>query len=152
MSGKRRLPLLKTDVADDGVEPPSWQWMAFGAAGIFVAWLPLSAAALALASGVVGRAAGDGNVHLVRAAVEIGVIYAMAIAMGAGAGGFVVARWGSSSLDARHAALSGLIAAVVAILLSWVSFGFAGRSLFVAAVAVPSAAVGGALGRRQRTG
>jgi hypothetical protein len=50
----------------------------------------------------------------------------------------------------REAALAGLVAAVVATLISWVSFGLAPATIVVVTVATPMAALGGTLGRRRR--
>lgn len=153
MSGKRRLPVVQSPGGGDSSDEPErapWQWVAFGAGAIFVAWLPLSAIALALAARVSSRFDLDDSAQLARASVAIGVIYSVAIALGAVGGGFLVGRWGSR-VGVRHAALAGMVAAIVAIALSCVSSGFAARSLLVAVVAVPMASAGGRLGRRART-
>jgi hypothetical protein len=153
VSGKRRLPVVQSPGGGDSADEPeraAWQWVGFGAGAIFVAWLPLSAAALALAARVSSHFDLDDNASLVRAGVAIGAIYTVAIALGALSGGFVIGRWGSG-VSVRQAALAGLAAATVATALSYASFGFAPRSLLVAVVAVPMAALGGTLGRRGRT-
>jgi hypothetical protein len=127
-----------------------WQWVSFGAGAIFVAWLPLSAIGLALAARVSSRWTLDDPVQLARAGIAIGAIYALAIALGALGGGFIVGRWGKAGVGALQAALAGLVAATIATVLSCVSFGFTPRSLLVVVVAVPMAALGGTLGRRGR--
>jgi hypothetical protein len=151
VSGKRRLPVVQSPVGDSADEPERapWQWVGFGAGAIFVAWLPLSATALALAARVSSHFDLDDPAELARAGIAIGVIYALSIALGALGGGFVVGRWGGG-VGVRHAGLAGLVAATVAVALSFASFGFAPRSFLVAVVAVPMAALGGALGRRGR--
>jgi len=153
VSGKRRLPILQSPGGaghDDAPERAAWQWVGFGAGTIFVAWLPLSAVALALASRVVQKWDLDDHAQLARAGIAIGILYTLAIALGAIGGGFIVGRWGGSGVGVAHAAMSGVAAAVIATALSSASFGFTPRSLLVAVVAVPTAAIGGALGRRRR--
>jgi hypothetical protein len=122
----------------------------FGAAAIIVAWLPLSATALALAARLSHDLDLSDRAQLARTGLAIGAVYAFAIALGALGGGFVTARWGGPGVAVREAALAGLAAAIVATVLSFASFGFAPRSWLVAVVAVPMAALGGVLGRRGR--
>jgi len=154
VSAKRRLPVLQSPGGGDSAGEPeraAWQWVSFGAGAIFVAWLPLSAIGLALAARMARHWQLDDPAQLVRAGIAIATIYALAIAIGAFAGGFIVGRWGNANVGALQAALAGLVAATVATVLSGVSFGFAPRSLLVVVVAAPMSALGGALGRRART-
>jgi len=152
VSGKRRLPVVQTPGSDAADEPERapWQWVGFGAGAIFVAWLPLSAMAMALAARIARRWDLQDQAQLARAGIALGAIYGLAIALGALGGGFVTGRWGGGGVGVKEAALAGLAAAVVATVLSCVSFGFAPSSFLVAVVAVPLAALGGVLGRRGR--
>jgi len=154
VSGKRRLPVVQAQGGDGSAgDPPRapWQWVGFGAGAIFVAWLPLSASALAIAVRISRRwDLGDGE-QLARAGVAIGATYALAISLGALGGGFLVGRWGGPRVGTRQAALAGLAAALVATALSFASSGFAPQFFLVAVVATPMAALGGALGLRGRT-
>jgi hypothetical protein len=146
-SPKRRLPVLKTPGAqpDEAESRRPWQWAGFGALAIFTAWIPLAALAgaavahLPLATGG-GAAAG----------VTLVAIYAAALAVGAGLGGFLVGRWGAAGVGVREAALAGLGAAVVAVVVTWVSYGPSVGGLLVAVVALPAAALGGRVGLRAR--
>jgi hypothetical protein len=153
VSRKRRLPVVQSpqggDATDELVRSP-WQWVGFGAGAIFVAWLPLSAAALALAARISRRWDVGDEPQLARAGLAIGAIYTVAIALGAICGGFLTGRWGGAGVGVREATLAGLTAAAVATALSFASFGFAPRSFLVAVVAVPMAALGGKLGKRGR--
>jgi hypothetical protein len=147
VDGKRRLPLLRPDGAEEPARSP-WQWVGFGAATIFVAWLPLSALAVKIAARVGARE--EESSRLGRSAVLVLGSFGGALALGALAGGFLVGRWGGSGVGVREAALAGLVAAVLATLVSWLSFGLAPATLVVAAVATPMAALGGTLGYRHR--
>jgi hypothetical protein len=154
VTGKRRLPVVQLPDGRDSTDEsdrPAWQWVCFGAGAIFVAWLPLSAIAFALASRVAQTADPEDRARLLRDGIAIGMTYASAIALGALGGGFIVGRWAGGGVGTRHAALSGLAAAGVAMALSCASFGFAPRSLLVAVVTVPAATLGGVLGRRGRS-
>jgi hypothetical protein len=144
---KRRLPLL--DRHPEGDQPqarPAWQWVAFGAAAMFVAWLPLSAIAVKI---VAGSAAAQGPTgHATRDAAIVAFTYGLVLVLGAAAGGFIVGRWGVPSAGVREAALAGLAAALGAVVLSWMSLGVEPALLWVTALAVPAAAIGGLLGRK----
>jgi hypothetical protein len=133
---KRRLPVLQAPADGDPAEParPPWQWVVFGALGIFVVWLPLQALAAALA----GRSASGA-----------------ALAASSLTGGFVVGRWGAERVGVREATLAGLAATLVAIALSWMSSPITPAPLLltavtVTAIAVPMAALGGKLGLYRR--
>jgi hypothetical protein len=145
-SPKRRLPVLNAGAAqpDEGESRRPWQWVGFGALAIFTAWIPLAALAGAavarLPVGAGGAAAG----------VMLLTLYAAALAFGAGLGGFLVGRWGAVGVGVREAALSGLCAAVVAGAVTWISYGPSAGALLVAAVALPTAALGGWVGLRAR--
>jgi hypothetical protein len=145
---KRRLPVLNSPSAEAeetaGRRP--WQWVGFGALAIFTAWIPLAALAGVAASRL---APAEGHASAVAAVAIVGV-YAVALALGAGLGGFLVGRWGSADVGSREAALAGLGAAGVAAGVTWVSFGPSLGSLLLAAIAAPAAALGGRLGARAR--
>jgi hypothetical protein len=145
VKGKRRLPLVSSGPDLDEPERPRWQWVAFGAMAIFVVWLPLSA----LTGSAVARWARDGLLDR-RGAALFTAVAAIALAAAASAGGFTVGKWGPPGVGAREGALAGLAAALVAVAGSAIAFGFVPGSLFVAAIAVPFAALGARLGRRLR--
>jgi hypothetical protein len=143
---KRRLPVLNSPSAEAEEPRRPWQWVGFGALAIFTTWIPLAALAGAAATRL---APADGQASGPAALVTVAV-YAAALAVGAGLGGFLVGRWGSAQVGAREAALAGLGAAAVAAGISWVSFGPSPGSLLVAVLAAPVAALGGRLGTRAR--
>jgi putative Mn2+ efflux pump MntP len=135
MAAKRHLPIVQSNDSDAGPPRARWQWVGFGVLAIFVVWLPLEAAASATSAGSLP----------VFALLSIGVL-----AVASFAGGFMVGRWGGPDVGPRDAALSGLVAAVVAIALSWVSSGIVVEALLVIVASVPMAAWGGNMGKRAR--
>lgn len=145
MVTKRRLPVLKAPGGDDADAPSRapWQWVAFGALAIFVAWLPLAFLATWGASSLHGSGASP---------VTSVVVLAVGLALAALAGGFLVGRWGAAGVGVREAALSGLASAVVASALAFGAPGAAWGAVVTVLVAVPFAALGGALGLRRRRG
>ena len=154
MNAKRRLPLVQSAAEGDGDPKRSgWQWVAFGTIAIFVLWLPLSALALRLAARVAGGAAAtSGPVGPETASSAAALLGAslLALALSALGGGFTVGRWGGEGVGVREAALGGLMAALVAITASWLSYGIALAALFIVIVAVPFAGLGGKLGVSRR--
>jgi hypothetical protein len=151
MESKRRLPLLRS--ADDSeVDParPGWQWVGFGTVAIFVVWLPLSAVAGSVASRLLPADPGAAPHTSLRAAIAFAGASAVALGLSALAGGFVVGKWGGRGVGARAASLAGLGTSLVAVVASWLSFGFAPGALLVISIAVPLAALGGWLGLRFR--
>jgi len=139
---KRRLPLVPSAGAPPDEPPrPPWQWVGFGAAAIFVAWVPLSAAAGAVAARFAAHADGVDPARLAGAGAAIVAAYALALAAGAMAGGYVVGRWGAVGVGVREAALAGLAAASVAVAAAWASSGVAAGPLAVEAIAVPALAL-----------
>lgn len=152
MDGKRTLPVLQSAAAgeDDGPKRPPWQWVGFGVVAIFGAWVPLAAAAGWIGSTLAARSSSDAkaaaHVGLVLVAVE-----ALALTLGAFAGGFVVGRWGGAGIGVREAALAGLVAAAVAIGVVWASSGFEPGALVLLGVAALGSAGGGRRGARGRT-
>ncbi|MFT3766343.1 MAG: hypothetical protein QM820_12655 [Minicystis sp.] len=99
--GKRRLPLApRTEVADPTDEDrPPWHWSGIGAVGVFVFWLPLAL----LVNGVLSPRSGAATV----------VLNATAFALASFGAGALVGRFGGRA-GRREAAVSGLVAAVIA--------------------------------------
>jgi hypothetical protein len=144
---KRRLPVLREPAEDDDTPVrPAWQWVGFGALGIFVVWLPSAW----LASLVALRVGGTGASPALQ-----GLVFAASLVLSSLAGGYLVGRWGTRGVGVRHAALSGLTAGVVAAAMGTVGLAMGLRFLVVlvaVAVAAPPAALGGRLGLRKRSG
>jgi hypothetical protein len=149
MAAKRRLPLAPSSDTDADPVRAAWQWVGFGTVAIFVAWLPLSAAASALASRLVGPASSNNDVSPAAARVFVAMA-ALALGLAAGIGGFVVGRWGGAGVGVREATLAALAAAIVAVVASWASFGISLSALVVVLLALPFGAVGGKLGLARR--
>lgn len=147
---KRRLPLLQPagGEPDEASTRPTWQWVVFGAVAIFVVWAPLAAAALSITARLAPRAP-TGDPGRGEAAWLAG-LSALALAVAALGGGFVVGKAKGARGGAGDAALSGLAAAIVAVVGSWIALGFNLGSLATAAIAVPLSALGGRLGRPRR--
>lgn len=145
MEPKRRLPVLKSPPAGEEDEPPRppWQWVGFGALGIFVVWLPLAWLATLGALRM-----GEGDVSPVARAAP----FAISLVLAATAGGYLVGRWGAAGVGVREAALAGLSAALVATVLSWGAAGISVGALVTVVLAVPPAALGGRLGMKRRAG
>jgi hypothetical protein len=140
---KRRLPVLKTasPEEEEAASRPPWQWIGFGAVGIFAVWLPLAYVA-GLAAARIGLEGAARSVSL--------AVLAASLALASTAGGFLVGRWGAHGVGVREAALAGLAAALIA---GGLALGAPGAivGVFVCVVvAVPFAALGGRLGLRRR--
>ncbi len=114
------------------------------------AWLVLSAVAATIAARLSAVADGSDGPRIARTGAIIVAIYAVAFALGAFAGGFLVGRWGAPGVGTREAMLAGLVATAIAVVASWASYGVGAGPLLAAGVTVPSAALGGQLGRRRR--
>jgi hypothetical protein len=142
---KRRLPVLKAPPEEDPDTPPRppWQWVGFGALGIFVVWLPLTW----LTTVLVTRLGGLDGAPVVRA-----LLFGFSLGLAALAGGYLVGRWGTTGVGVREAALAGLAAAIIATVLTWGAAGLSVGALVTAVFAVPPAAVGGRLGMKRRSG
>jgi|SRR5580658_1314981 hypothetical protein len=150
VAAKRRLPVLPSggDADADPTRAP-WQWVGFGSLAIFVVWVPLSAAAMTLAARIVPT--GSSPTELAAPAIPIFLaIAASGLALAAAVGGFLVGRWGGAGVGMREASLAGLVAALVAVALSWARSGLAVGALLVVPFAVSFAALGGKLGRSAR--
>jgi hypothetical protein len=89
---------------------------------------------------------------LARIALWISAAYALELAAGAVAGGYLVGRWGPSGVGVRQAALAGATAAALLIVATWLSSGPSLGMVLVALVAPSMATIGGALGLRARRG
>ena len=146
MPSKRRLPVLQEPAAEDPDAPPRppWQWVGFGALGIFAVWLPLAWLALTLVLRLGGL---EAPVALVA------VLSAASLVLASLAGGYLIGRWGTRGVGVRDAALAGLSAALVAAAMASTRLGV-GQGVIIAlsavTVAVPPAALGGRLGMKKR--
>jgi len=149
---KRRLPLLQAaGHAESGDPPrPAWQWVAFGVLAIFGAWVPLSGLAGALAARWFARASDQAELR--HTALLTSAAYALELAAGAMAGGYLIGRWGSASVGVRHAGLAGASAAALLVAVTWASSGPTPGMLLVALLAPMTASLGGTLGLRARRG
>ena len=151
---KRRLPVLQSAPPDDDAPPRrAWQWVVFGALAVFTAWIPLAALGTVSAAAFGRWASPVEESPEPTFAAEVGatVIFAVALGIGAALGGLLLGRWGPRGVGVREAALAGLLAALVACAVTWLSFGVSPSSvLLVALVAVPAAALGGRLGLSKR--
>jgi hypothetical protein len=140
--------VLKDPPGEDPDAPPrpAWQWVGFGALGIFVVWLPLAW----LTTLVVLRLGGPEAPPATQA-----LLFAASLVLAAMAGGYLVGRWGTRGVGVREAALSGLVAGLVAATIGSTTVGLPLRLLITAVaivVAAPPAALGGRLGMKKRSG
>lgn len=162
---KRHLPVVSTPPVNAEAEPEesavtkAWQWVAFGAVLVFAAWLPLAVVAQKVSDALVARALGAAatreeiaarvaTMHggaLASLEAALAVPHAVALALAASTGGFVMARFGGSS--ARAAALAGAVVGLVASALAIASSAASWALAVVVALASAFAALGGALGR-----
>jgi hypothetical protein len=150
VAAKRRLPVLPSGgAADADPTRAPWQWVGFGALAIFVVWAPLSSVALALAVRIVPTASSHGALEPLAIPIFLGIT-ALGLALAAVVGGFIVGRWGGAGVGIREASLAGLVAALVAVALSWARSGLTLGALAVVPFAVSFAALGGKLGRSAR--
>jgi hypothetical protein len=152
MEPKRRLPLLKSsgggsEDGDSAPLRPPWQWVGFGALAIFVVWVPLAwlTSLAAIRLGQLGQPTPG-----VPLAVYSLLASSAGLAIAALAGGYLVGRWGTPGVGVREAALAGLAAALLATVLAWGSGPSFLGAVATVAIAVPPAALGGALGLRRR--
>jgi MFS family permease len=166
VSDRKRLPVLKaTPEEESGDEPrPPWHWVGFGACAIFAAWLPLTMLANAIVTRIeASRIDTNGSQEDFYAAlaaipsgerikleVMIALVYALALAVGAVFGGYVVGRWGGENAGVREAAIAGVATTIVVCALAWASMGFSLGPLLTFVVAVPMAAWGGRAGLKGR--
>ncbi|HEY8080239.1 MAG TPA: hypothetical protein VIF62_39185 [Labilithrix sp.] len=131
MAERRRLPVIQSPPKneDDGEEDrPPWQWIGFGTVAIFAAWLPLAYLAGAVVKHAVEPYVGGAvtpeeyaaryaalapDVRVRLAAIQW-IPHALAFAMAAFAGGFLVGRFGKGTRP-REAAAAGAATAVIAL-------------------------------------
>jgi hypothetical protein len=163
-SSHRRLPVLqpKGHAEDEGAEPrPPWHWVGFGAVAIFVAWLPLAAVAGSVANrvaaGRVGAVQNEADLaarlHELAPRARLATIalmalpHVVALVLAAGAGGFLVTRFGTGTRP-RESALAGLMVGVLALGITYAQTGISLAPLIVPLVATLAAWAGGRLGRR----
>jgi hypothetical protein len=165
---KRRLPVIKASAPEqkgesegEPAERPPWHWIGFGTVGVFAAWLPLSYVAQAVRVRVVAARLGEvrspeevaaalgtlSRDEQVRLAILLFVPHAVALAIAAFAGGFLVGRWGGAGVGVREAALSGMFAALIATALAWQ--GWSWVPAVPIALATLAAAWGGQLGKKK---
>lgn len=183
MATKRKLPVLPStsnlpaptskssaagagahdDEEDDEKRPP-WQWMGFGTAAIFGAWLPLAYVAEALKARAVASFVGNvaaaeeaapalerlSGADRTRLAILLIALPGVALALGSFLGGYLVGRWGApSGAGVREAALAGLMTSLIASVLACASFGVSAAPLAAGVLAIPFAALGAHVGRRR---
>lgn len=135
---KRRLPVVKAPAPDETPEPrPGWQWIGFGVVVIFIAWLPLTIVAQKAVDALVARGAGP---------LAIVLPHAVALALAATVGGWVIGRFGS--VGWREGALAGAAVGVASVALALASSDGSWALVVVVGLAAAFAALGGALGRR----
>lgn len=150
---KRRLPVLQASGAEPEEPRPPWHWVGFGAVAVFVAWLPLAYVAEAVGRRLAGRALDD-LAQLTRherlvVFAKIGIPQALALAIAAAGGGFLVTRFGSGTRR-RDAAYAGLCVGLLALGLTYAQMGVSLAPLVVPLLAAGAAAAGGVVGKRSR--
>jgi hypothetical protein len=161
---RRKLPVLNATPSAESAEPrPPWHWVGFGTVAIFAAWLPLALVAqsicarlsrLPASSSPAETAANFYALPAIERAKELASIalpHGLALSLASFAGGFLVGRYGAPA-GAREAALGGLMAGIVAVILAFSSGGISWPSLVVAAVATGFAAWGGRRAAASRAG
>lgn len=179
MAERRRLPVLQSPPPpgepaepageDDETEArPPWHWIGFGTVATFAGWLPLAYVAQAFARSLVvarfGQAPTREEIERAFATMSAEerfrwtasqtLPHVLAFALAAFGGGYLVGRFGAGT-GWRHAAGSGVGAALVALVVSWRVLAEGGWAAFVSivvplAVAVVFAAWGGRVGVRRR--
>src|SRR5579885_3297965 len=109
--GKRRLNVFRPTEDDDEEARPPWQWVGFGTAAIFGAWLPLAYVAELLKARLFTARLGDVRTpDEIAAAIralppravtqlEVMTVLLMILPLAAGAfaGGMLVGRWGKGA-------------------------------------------------------
>jgi tRNA-(ms[2]io[6]A)-hydroxylase len=148
------------DEDNEGEDRPPWHWSWAGAIAIFLVWLPLAALInTPVARLLRGGAPADGAAEVAGAPARVRIIMVgvnvLAFLVASLAGGFLVGRFGGRA-GKREAAVSGLIAAVIA----WASalMQASGSAIliwalllvFVAALGMGGAYVGGRVGLARR--
>ena len=158
---KRRLPLLASSPEPEGEETPDrppWHWAGLGAMAVFFAWLPLAALVGSIIARLLRGASAEGG-GMADAPLEVRLLmiglHALAFAIAAALGGFLVGRFGGLA-GRKEAAASGAVAAAVA----WaIAFAQASKTallvwalllLAIGAVGALGGYVGGRVGLSQR--
>ncbi len=151
---------------DESQEPrPAWHWVGFGAVIILAAWLPLAYLAELIKGRFIAAYIGsvDGQEQAAQAIAALSSVDrarlgaamvgfpALALAVGALAGGFVVGRWGGQGTGWREAAAGGGAVGVLTALLALTSGASASFTVLVPiALMLATAGLGGLLGARAR--
>jgi tRNA-(ms[2]io[6]A)-hydroxylase len=169
---RRRLPVIQppkeTAPEDEGEARPPWHWIGFGTVAIFAAWLVLAYAAGAIVKKAVEPWVGAATTEAEAAArwgalspedrARVAAIqwipHALAFALAAFAGGYLVGRFGKGT-SAREAATAGAATAGIALIIAaGGGIGSIGAAVVmvvvVAALGIGFAAWGGRTGARAR--
>ena len=170
----RQLPILgqkkapppgSVDAPEDPEDRPPWHWSGIGAVLVFTSWLPLTLLSNAVTRALVDRlvpagSRGDVEGHIAgasmgaRAAIRAAMVVpgAVAFAIGAAFGGWLVGRFGGKA-GPREASVAGLLSASTAWALLAATAGLGGTLILwapVALVGTVAAWLGGRLGLRGR--
>jgi len=153
LSPKRRLPVLSSSAPEEHEPRARWQWIAFGAVAIALAWVPLAYLAVAVIARVVpDEAAAPGTLDddaSARLGFLLWAIQATTLAVAGAAGGYLLGRYGDRP-KTGDAAASGALVSTFAVVLSWARTGFSLPSLAAVGLLVPMAMLGARLGRSAR--
>lgn len=175
MAERRRLPVLSNEPpraaepeGGEEEERPSWHWVGFGTVAIFAGWLPLAYVAGALsARAMAARFGADASKEAIDLALStmtsgerarlmatVALPSVFGLALAAFGGGVIVGRFGSGVRPARVAAVSGVVAALIASALAWAGFTLATlvAGAVTVAIAAAFAAWGGRFGASRRPG
>lgn len=160
---KRRLPVLNTSGPQPDDEPPRppWHWVGFGVVLVFAASVPLVWIAELVKrrtlAGLLGTVTDAADVERAMAALparsRAAVVFvtvglpALALTAGAYAAGYVVGKFGAGT-TAREAGLAGVLAALLATILAWLSAGFSLAPLVSCLLLGGAAWLGGRSGAR----
>lgn len=153
---------------DEIPERPPWHWVGFGTIATFACWLPLAYVAEAVRHRVFvsrfGSSPSEDEVRLVFATMSSmerfrwtamqALPHLLAFALSAFAGGLLIGRFGPGT-GPREAAASGVVTALVALLVSWRVLAEGGWGAVVSMVVPLVVAValswwGGRVGARKR--
>ncbi|WP_394825290.1 hypothetical protein [Pendulispora albinea] len=164
MAEKRRLPLLKENPhqpapGSDEERRPAWHWVGFGVVIILAAWLPLAYVAEFVKGRVITAALGpvesQDQATLAIAALSSGerarltawlvALPAVALSVGALAGGYVVGRW-SDKAGWREAGAAGAVVGILTGVLAFASGTMTPAALLPIALTAVLAALGGRRG------
>jgi hypothetical protein len=165
---KKRLPVLRSTPEDEqGEEPrPPWQWVGFGVAATFGAWVPLQYLAESVTQRLIARwVAGASTAEEVATALaslsqsertRIWIIVlgfrAVPPIVSAMFGDYIVGRWGGDNAGAREAAIGGAATALIVSVLAIAAFGATvwWTPALVLLLTTPPAWWGGRIGLRRR--